>query len=71
MLTRSNDEPLSRGATMADLEDIIRLVNSNQPMTVTELRSMHSELGRCPRSSDLGVRAARCRVAFRLEKLGA
>jgi hypothetical protein len=54
---------------VATQDDVIRLVRSDRPMTVPELRQAASALGEGPR--DVDVLAARLRVAFRLEALGA
>jgi hypothetical protein len=54
-----------------ELHDIIKVVNSDEPMTLAELQRAAAALTCRSGSPDLRTRAARCRVAFRLEKLGA
>ncbi|MFW3171646.1 hypothetical protein [Geodermatophilus sp. CPCC 206100] len=54
-----------------ELQDIIKVVTSDEPMTVAELQLAAAALGAPAGSPDLPTRVARVRVAFRLEKLGA
>jgi hypothetical protein len=54
-----------------ELLDIIKVVNSDEPMTVAELQRAAAALSGRSASADLRMRVARVRVAFRLEKLGA
>ena len=56
---------------MTDLDRTIRMVNSPQPMTVAALRDAAAAISRCAPPGDVTALAARVRVAFRLEKLGA
>ena len=56
---------------MVELDNIIRSVRSDRPMTIAELHQAATALGTCPVQRDVEVLAARLRVAFRLEKLGA
>jgi hypothetical protein len=58
------------GVSVAELDNIIRMVRSDQPMTLAELRQATTVLGDCPMPRDFEVLAARLRVALRLEKLG-
>jgi hypothetical protein len=54
-----------------DLSDIIKVVTSDEPMTVDELQRAALALSGVSGLRDLTTRVARVRVAVRLEKLGA
>jgi hypothetical protein len=53
-----------------ELHDIIKAINSDEPMTVAELQRAATALSGRSGSADLRMRVARVRVACRLEKLG-
>jgi hypothetical protein len=55
---------------VTELDSTIRLINSAQPMSVAALERAAAALSRCA-AGDVTALAARVRVAFRLEKLGA
>ncbi len=56
---------------MNEVDNVVRLLDSNRPLTVDELRRAAEILGRGAPAGQMAVLATKVRIAFRLEKLGA
>jgi hypothetical protein len=70
-MAAGNRPTSTRGETVPEPLDTIRRVNSDEPMSVTELRRAASILDRHTKSGKTDVLQARLRVTAKLEELGA